>query len=161
MPNNCSSMVKKISYSFFVLFLLISCVGINNYSNSVTYKGKVLFNSVESERYSFNILLNSNKNNIIIQIYRPLYGNFVQIKYDNSTNLIKYFTKEGSYEINSEIPNNIRELFDNCILNESYTNKGLENNKGFNLKCSNKDKRMDFYLEYKDSFYEGFLIKNE
>lgn len=160
MPNNCSSMVKKISYSFFV-FLLISCVGIDNYSNSVTYKGKVLFNSAESEQYSFNILLNSNKNNIIIQIYRPLYGNFIQIKYDNATNVMKYITKEGSYKINSAIPNNIEELLNNCILNESYTYKGSENNPDFNLKCFYQDKRMNFYLEYKNSFYEGFLIKNE
>ena len=121
----------------------------------------MLFNSPESEQYSFNILLNSNKNNIIIQIYRPLYGNFIQIKYDNATNVMKYITKEGSYKINSAIPNNIEELLNNCILNESYTNKGPENNPDFYLKCSYQDKRMNFYLEYKNSFYEGFLIKNE
>ena len=121
----------------------------------------MLFNSPESEQYSFNILLNSNKNNIIIQIYRPLYGNFIQIKYDNATNVMKYITKEGSYKINSAIPNNIEELLNNCILNESYTYKGSKNNPDFNLKCSYQDKRMNFYLEYKNSFYEGFLIKNE
>ena len=121
----------------------------------------MLFNSSESEKYSFNILLNSNKNNIIIQIYRPLYGNFVQIKYDNLTNAMKYATKEGSYKINSEIPNNIEELLNNCILNESYTYKRAEDNPDFNLKCFYQDKRMNFYLEYKNSFYEGFLIKNE
>ena len=73
---------------------------------------------------------------------------------------MKYITKEGSYKINSAIPNNIEELLNNCILNESY-NKGLENNPDFNLKCFYQDKRMNFYLEYKNSFYEGFLIKNE
>ena len=106
-------------------------------------------------------MLNSNKNNTIIQIYRPLYGNFVQIKYDNLTNAMKYATKEGSYKINSEIPNNIEELLNNCILNQSYTYKSPEDNTNFNLKCFYQDKRMNFYLEYKNSFYEGFLIKNE
>ena len=74
---------------------------------------------------------------------------------------MKYITKEGSYIINSEIPNNIEELLNSCILNESYTYKVPEDNPDLNLKCFYQDRRMNFYLEYKNSFYEGFLIKNE
>jgi len=56
------------------------------------YKGKVVVNSLNYDQLSFNILLTSNENTTIIQIHKPFYGNLLQIKYDNSSNLMKYIS---------------------------------------------------------------------
>lgn len=160
MPNNCNSIVKKASIAL-CFFLLASCVGINNYSNSASYKGKVVLNSPNSEQLSFNILLTSNKNSTIIQIQRPFYGNFLQIKYDKSKNLMKYISRDGSYEVNAEIPKNIENIVNNCLLKDKYIDKGFESNHSFNIECFKDNDRSNFYIKYKNSSYKGFLIKNE
>ena len=84
------------------------------------YKGKVVVNSLNYDQLSFNILLTSNENDTIIQIHKPFYGNLLQIKYDNSSNLMKYISKDGSYEINAGIPRNIGDIVNNCLLRKSY-----------------------------------------
>ena len=160
MPNNCISIVKKASITL-CFFLLVSCVGINNYSNSTAYKGKVVMNSLNSERLSFNILLTTNENSTIIQIQKPFYGNFLQIKYDNSTNLMKYISKDGSYEIDAEIPRNIGNIINNCLLKNNFLDEVIQSNQSFNIKCYKDSDRTNFYIKYKNSFFEGFLIKNE
>lgn len=160
MPNNCSSILKNVFNTLFI-FLLISCASNNNYSNSVSYKGKVLVNPISFEQSSFNILLTSNKNNTIIQIKKPFYGNVIQIKINNSKNLMKYITKEGSYEIKSNIPKNIEILINNCIFKNSFNVSEILDNQILDLECSKENDRTNFYIKYKNSFYEGFLIKNE
>jgi len=159
MPNNCSSIVKKASITL-CLFLLASCLGVNNYSNSAAYKGKVILNTLNSKQLSFSILLTSNKNSTIIQIQRPFYGNFLQIKYDNSTKLMKYISKDGSYEIDAEIPRNIGNILNNCLLKDDYVDEVLESNQSFNIECFKSNDRTNFNIKYKNSFFEGFLIKN-
>ena len=160
MPNNCISIVKKASVTLFC-FLLVSCVGINNYSNSAAYKGKVVINSLNSEKSSFNILLTTNENFTIIQIQKPFYGNFLQIKYDNSTNLMKYISMDGSYEIDADIPRNIQNIVNNCLLRKNYLDELIQSNQSFNIKCYKDNQRTNFYIKYKNSFFEGFLIKDE
>ena len=152
--------MKNVFNTLFI-FLLISCASNNNYSNSVSYKGKVLVNPISFEQSSFNILLTSNKNNTIIQIKKPFYGNVIQIKINNSENLMKYITKEGSYEIKSNIPKNIEILINNCIFKNSFNFSEILDNQIFDLECSKENDRTNFYIKYKNSFYEGFLIKNE
>jgi hypothetical protein len=152
--------LKNVFNTLFI-FLLISCASNNNYSNSVSYKGKVLVNPISFEQSSFNILLTSNKNNTIIQIKKPFYGNVIQIKINNSENLMKYITKEGSYEIKSNIPKNIEILINNCIFKNSFNFSEILDNQIFDLECSKENDRTNFYVEYKNSYYEGFLIKNE
>ena len=142
------------------MFLLASCVGLNNYSNSAAYKGKVVLNSLSSKHLSFNILLTSNENSTIIQIQRPFYGNFLQIKYDNSTELMKYISKDGSYEIDAEISKNIGNIVNNCLLKDNYAHEVLESNQNFNIECFKSNDRTNFNIKYNNSFFEGFLIKN-
>ena len=152
--------MKNVFNTLFI-FLLISCASNDNYSNSVSYKGKVLVNPISFEQSSFNILLTSNKNNTIIQIKKPFYGNVIQIKINNSENTMKYITKEGSYEIKSNIPKNIEILINNCIFKNSFNFSEILDNQIFDLECSKENDRTNFYIKYKNSFYEGFLIKNE
>ena len=152
--------MKNVFNTLFI-FLLISCASNNNYSNSVSYKGKVLVNPISFEQSSFNILLTSNKNNTIIQIKKPFYGNVIQIKINNSENLMKYITKEGSYEIKSNIPKNIEILINNCIFKNSFNFSEILDNQIFDLECSKENDRTNFYIKYKNSYYEGFLVKNE
>ena len=47
---------------------------------------------------------------------------------NNSKNLMKYITKEGSYEIKSNIPKNIEILINNCIFKNSF-NKPYDDSK--------------------------------
>jgi hypothetical protein len=121
----------------------------------------VLVNPISFEQSSFNILLTSNKNNTIIQIKKPFYGNVIQIKINNSENLMKYITKEGSYEIKSNIPKNIEILINNCIFKNSFNFSEILDNQIFDLECSKENDRTNFYIKYKNSYYEGFLVKNE
>ena len=141
--------------------LLASCAGTNNYNNSAVYKGKVVVNSLNYDQLSFNILLTSNENDTIIQIHKPFYGNLLQIKYDDSSNLMKYISKDGSYEVNAEIPKNIENIVNNCLLKDKYIDEGFESNHSFNIECFKDNDRSNFYIKYKNSSYKGFLIKNE
>ena len=160
MPNNCSSIVKKVSITL-CFILLASCAGINNYNNSAVYKGKVVVNSLNYDQLSFNILLTSNENNTIIQIHKPFYGNLLQIKYDNSSNLMKYISKDGSYEINADIPRNIGDIVNNCLLRESYVDELFEDGQSLNIECYKNMDKTNFYMQYKSSSFKGFLIRNE
>ena len=73
MPNNCSSILKKISYIFF-LFFIVSCASLNNDIKSTPFAGKLLINQNNVEQFSFNININVAKNTSIIQLKKPFYG---------------------------------------------------------------------------------------
>ena len=156
MPNNCSSIVKKVSITL-CFILLASCAGINNYNNSAVYKGKVVVNSLNYDQLSFNILLTSNENNTIIQIHKPFYGNLLQIKYDNSSNLMKYISKDGSYEINADIPRNIGDIVNNCLLRESYVNEIFEDGQSLNIECYKNMDKTNFYQTLDQHLLRSFL----
>ena len=140
--------------------LLASCAGINNYNNSAVYKGKVVVNSLNYHQLSFNILLTTNETDTIIQIHKPFYGNLLQIKYDDSSNLI-YISRDGSYEINADIPRNIGEIVNNCLLRKSYVDEVFEDGQSLNIECYKNMDKTNFYMQYKGSSFKGFLIKNE
>ena len=106
-------------------------------------------------------MLTSNENDTIIQIHKPFYGNLLQIKYDNSSNLMKYISKDGSYEINADIPRNIGDIVNNCLLRESYVNEIFEDGQSLNIECYKNMDKTNFYMQYKGSSFKGFLIKNE
>ena len=125
------------------------------------YKGKVVVNSLNYDQLSFNILLTSNENDTIIQILKPFYGNLLQIKYDNSSNLMKYISKDGSYEINADIPRNIGDIVNNCLLRESYVDEVFEDGQSLNIECYKNMDKTNFYMQYKGSSFKGFLIRNE
>ena len=141
--------------------LLASCAGLNNYNNSAAYKVKVVVNSLNYDQLSFNILLTSNENNTIIQIHKPFYGNLLQIKYDNFSHLMKYISKDGSYEINADIPRNIGDIVNNCLLRESYVDEVFEDGQNLNIECYKNMNKTNFYMRYKGSSFKVFLNKNE
>ena len=74
---------------------------------------------------------------------------------------MKYISRDGSYEVNAEIPKNIENIVNNCLLKDKYIDEGFESNHSFNIECFKDNDRLNFYIKYKNSSYKGFLIKNE
>ena len=66
-----------------------------------------------------------------------------------------------SYVINADIPTNIGDTVNNCLLRESYVNEVSEGGQNLNIECYKNMDKTNFYMQYKGSSFKGFLIKNE
>ena len=74
---------------------------------------------------------------------------------------MKYISKDGSYEINADIPRNIGDIVNNCLLRESYVDEVFEDGQSLNIECYKNMDKTNFYMRYKSSSFKGFLTKNE
>ena len=61
----------------------------------------------------------------------------------------------------THIPRDIGNIVNNCLLKKNYIDEVIQSNQNFNIECYKDNHRTNFYIKYKDSFFEGFLIKNE
>ena len=80
-------MIKNIFYVF-ILSLLISCASLNPIDNkSINYLGKLLIYK-DNNSTSFNVDINLSKNESIIQIKKPFYGNVLNIRTFRSKDIL-------------------------------------------------------------------------
>jgi len=159
MPNNCSSIIKKISYVFF-LFVIVSCASINNDYKTTPYTGKVLINQNNNELSSFNISLKIANDITIIQLKKPLYGNVLEIKIEDGKNLT-FLPSELSepFFVTKSINRNFKYWIRQCIFSNNLNVVDDYEGVYFAFECFKDDLRTNFSIIYQEYYLKGFVEK--
>lgn len=159
MPNNCISILKKISYIFF-LFVIVSCVSINNDIKSTPFAGKVLINQNNVEQFSFNININVANNVSIIQLKKPFYGNVLEIKVQDGKNLIFLPTKYSQpFFIPKSVNRNFKYWIRQCLFSNKLDIYENDEDIFFAFKCNKDGSRTNFSITYENYYLKGFVEK--
>tara|TARA_B100000963_G_scaffold355821_1_gene374829 strand:+ start:490 stop:846 length:357 start_codon:yes stop_codon:yes gene_type:complete len=108
---------------------------------------------------TFNIVLNINKKESIIQIKKPFYGNVlkIELKKGKSTLFIPSEMSEPFY-IPELIDRNFKFWLNQCIYsNELFIYEPIEQS-NFIFDCKKDKNKTNFTIKYYDFNIEGFLI---
>ena len=159
MPNNCSSILKKISYIFF-LFVIVSCASLNNDIKSTPFAGKVLINQNNVEQFSFNININVANNLSIIQLKKPFYGNVLEIKVQDGKNLIFLPTTSSQpFFVPKSVNRNFKYWIRQCLFSNKLDIYEDGEDIFFTFKCNKDGSRTNFSITYEDYYLKGFVEK--
>ena len=159
MPNNCNSIIKTFFYTI-LLSLIVSCASINNYRSSVEYFGKLLISKNGDEQFSFNININIDKKDSIIQIKKPFYGNVLKIEVSEGKGLVFFPTKYSSpFYVPEEINRNFKYWMRQCLLSKKLDVDNIMRDEGFSFNCKSNKNKTDFYITYQNIVLKGFMIK--
>jgi len=159
MPNNCSSILKKISYIFF-LFVIVSCASLNNDIKSTPFAGKLLINQNNVEQFSFNININVAKNISIIQLKKPFYGNVLEIKVQDGKNLIFLPTESSQpFIVPKSVNRNFKYWIRQCLFSNKLDIYEDDEDIFFTFKCNKDGSRTKFSISYEDYYLKGFVEK--
>lgn len=128
--------------------------------NSSQFNGKVLVSQNNVELSTFNINVNILKNETIIQIKKPLYGNVLKIKaiqgqktimsplkYNKILNLSDYLNKNIEYFVKECFYNNMLEI-DQQI-----------DNHNFKINCKKDGDKLNILIKYEKYDLKGFILK--
>jgi hypothetical protein len=159
MPNNCSSILKKISYIFF-LFVIVSCASLNNDIKSTPFAGKVLINQNNVEQFSFNININVANNLSIIQLKKPFYGNVLEIKVQDGKNIIFLpATSSQPFFVPKSVNRNFKYWIRQCLFSNKLDIYEDGEDIFFTFKCNKDGSRTNFSITYEDYYLKGFVEK--
>ena len=159
MPNNCSSILKKIYYIFF-LFFIVSCASLNNDIKSTPFAGKLLINQNNVEQFSFNININVAKNTSIIQLKKPFYGNVLEIKVQDGKNLIFLPTESSQpFIVPKSVNRNFKYWIRQCLFSNKLDIYEDDEDIFFTFKCNKDGSRTNFSISYEDYYLKGFVEK--
>ena len=159
MPNNCISILKKISYIFF-LFVIVSCASINNDIKSTPFAGKVLINQNNVEQFSFNININVANNVSIIQLKKPFYGNVLEIKVQDGKNLIFLPTESSQpFFVPKSVNRNFKYWIRQCLFSNKLDIYENDEDIFFAFKCNKDGSRTNFSITYENYYLKGFVEK--
>ena len=159
MPNNCNFIIKNIFYVF-ILSLLISCASLNPVDqNSFNYLGKLLiYKGNNSATYNINISLS--KDESIIQIKKPFYGNVLNIRTFQSKDI--FFDPSNNirvFKVPDIVNANFHYWLTQCLLSQNLNILNNEEDIEYEFICS-KEKNKTFYnIKYQEYNLEGYLIK--
>ena len=158
MPNNCNSMIKNIFYVF-ILSLLISCASLNSVdNNSINYLGKLLIYK-DNDSATFNIDINLSKNESIIQIKKPFYGNVLNIKTFRGKDIFFGPSEDVKrFKVPNLIHANFHYWLTQCLLSQNLNIFNTEGDIDYEFICS-KEKNKTFYsIKYQEYNLEGYVI---
>ena len=159
MPNNCSSILKKIYYISF-LFVIVSCASLNNDIKPTPFAGKVLINQNNVKQFSFNININVANNGSIIQLKKPFYGNVLEIKVLDGKNLIFLPTKSSEpFFVPKSVNRNFKYWIRQCLFSNKLDVYEVDEGIFFAFKCSKEGPRTKFSISYQDYNLMGFVEK--
>ena len=152
-------MIKNIFYVF-ILSVLISCASLNPIDNkSINYLGKLLIYK-DNNSTSFNVDINLSKNESIIQIKKPFYGNVLNIRTFRSKDI--FFGPLGDMKP-FKVPDLVNAKFHywltQCLLSQNLNILNNEEDIEYEFICS-KEKNKTFYsIKYQEYNLEGYVIK--
>jgi hypothetical protein len=152
-------MIKNIFYVF-ILSVLISCASLNPIDNkSINYLGKLLIYK-DNNSTSFNVDINLSKNESIIQIKKPFYGNVLNIRTFRSKDI---FFGPSSDMRPLKVPNLVNANFHywltQCLLSQNLNILNNEEDIEYEFICS-KEKDKTFYsIKYQEYNLKGYVIK--
>ena len=152
-------MIKNIFYVF-ILSVLISCASLNPIDqNSFNYLGKLLIYKGNNSA-TFNINISLSKDESIIQIKKPFYGNVLNIRTFRSKDI--FFGPLGDMKP-FKVPDLVNAKFHywltQCLLSQNLNILNNEEGIEYEFICS-KEKNKTFYsIKYQEYNLEGYVIK--
>lgn len=141
MPNSCNSITKIISIYFLVFLASCSSISQSTFSEK-RFVGKFYFTQTKTSS-NFNVSIKVLPENVIIQIAKPLFGNLMKIRINNSAGLS--FNPKIDNQYLSLIKNFNKQdylyFFNSCFNNLSQAKKIFFLNKyKIELECEYKNK---------------------
>ena len=128
--------------------------------NSSQFNGKILVSQNNVELSTFNISVNILKNETIIQIKKPLYGNVLKIKaiqgqktimspikYNKILNFSDYLDKNIEYFVKECFYNNLLEI------DQQIDNYNLM------INCKKDGDKLNIFIKYEEYDLKGFILK--
>ena len=156
MPRSCNSISNKF-YCIFVIVFISSCASVNDI-NTTQFSGKIMISQNNHEPSTFNINVNIIKNDSIIQIKKPFYGNVLKIEMNAGKKTI-FLPSEyiEPFYVPDNIDRNFRYWLRQCIFQkEFYIYKPIDEFH-FKFQCNKSENRTNIRIEYSGFDVEGFL----
>ena len=152
-------MIKNIFYVF-ILSVLISCASLNPIDNkSINYLGKLLIYK-DNNSTSFNVDINLSKNESIIQIKKPFYGNVLNIRTFRSKDIFFAPSEDmKQFKMPDLVNTNFHYWLTQCLLSQNLNIFNTEGDINYQFIC-NKEKDKTYYsIKYQEYNLEGYVFK--
>ena len=108
----------------------------------------------------FNIEANIYKNESIIQIKKPFYGNVLKIEmHHDKRTVFLTSNNNNSFYVPDFIEKNFRNWLSQCIFANELSIYESENGFSFKFKCEKDKNRTNILIEYNEFNIKGFLSK--
>jgi len=151
-------MIKNIFYVF-ILSLLISCASLNSVDNkSINYLGKLLIYK-DNDSATFNIDINLSKNESIIQIKKPFYGNVLNIRTFRSKEIFFSPSKDmKQLKVPDLILASLHDWLTQCLLSQNLNIFNPEEGIDYEFICSKERNKTFYKIKYQEYNLEGYVI---
>ena len=152
-------MIKNIFYVF-ILSVLISCASLNPIDNkSINYLGKLLIYK-DNNSTSFNVDINLSKNESIIQIKKPFYGNVLNIRTFRSKDIFFAPLEDmKQFKVPDLVNTNFHFWLTQCLLSQNLNIFNTEEDINYQFICNKKKDKTFYSIKYQEYNLEGYVIK--
>ena len=152
-------MIKNIFYVF-ILSLLISCASLNSVDNkSINYLGKLLIYK-DNDSATFNIDINLSKNESIIQIKKPFYGNVLNIRTFHSKDIFFSPSEDmKKFKVPDLVNTNFHFWLAQCLLSQNLNIFNNEGDINYQFICNKKKDKTFYSIKYQEYNLEGYILK--
>lgn len=129
-------------------------------ADNSNYIGKASFIQANKESLSFNLYINIFRDDTIIQIKKPFYGNLLEIEM-NSGNSAIFLPSEYTqpFFVPEYLDRNFRYWLRQCIFSKEFNIDDLISGLYFNFKCYKKNDKTYLFIQYDTYIIEGFIKK--
>ena len=128
--------------------------------NSSQFNGKVLVSQNNVELSTFNVNVKILKNETIIQIKKPLYGNVLKIKASQGQKTIMSPLKYNKILNLSDYSNkNIEYFVKECFYNNMLEIDQQIDNHNFKINCKKDGDKSNIFIKYEEYDLKGFILK--
>ena len=128
--------------------------------NSSQFNGKVLVSQNNIELSTFNINVNILKNETIIQIKKPLYGNVLKIKAIQGQKTIMSPIKYNKIlNFSDYLDKNIEYFVKECFYNNMLEVDQQIDNYNLMINCKKDGDKLNIFIKYEEYDLKGFILK--
>ena len=128
--------------------------------NSSQFNGKVLVSQNSVELSTFNINVNILKNETIIQIKKPLYGNVLKIKAIQGQKTIMSPSKYNKIlNLSDYLNKNIEHFVKKCFYNNMLEIDQQIDSHNFKINCKKDGDKLNIFIKYEEYDLKGFIYK--
>ena len=128
--------------------------------NSSQFNGKVLVSQNNVELSTFNVNVKILKNETIIQIKKPLYGNVIKIKAIQGQKTIMSPLKYNEIlNLSDDLNKNIEYFVKECFYNNMLEIDQQIDNHNFKINCKKDGDKLNIFIKYEEYDLKGFILK--